>query len=309
MNYIIGGGITGLVTGLYFRTFVILTKGKGQEFSYMGPKILKKTKEVDSFIERFVNRRRREESKDELKSCSYTCGCSVNRKFLELNDELREKYLKKTRGDNWEKFKESGMNDGELKIEGYDMVEIYHDLLEIFDLRTRRIFLNVKKINFKTNIISGINPVHKGVRLAFVFNKIINTLPALLFNSLVEGEFNYKLNSQIFVCIVESKEMYEKLKDYSFVYYPGNDVSYYRTTIIGKNRIAIESCSMFIPKKDLEFECKVLKGFRLPFGKVVEDIDSISNEGLAHVGRYALNNNDIRLHDLIKELENKEIRV
>ncbi len=309
MNYIIGGGITGLVTALYFRTFVILTKGKGQEFSYMGPKILRKTEEVDSFVERFINKRRREENRDELKSSNYSCGYSVDGKFLQLTSKLRDRYLRKTRGDNWEKFKQSGMNDGESEMEGYDMVEIYHDLLEIFDLRTRRIFLNVKKINFKTNIISGINPVHKGVRLAFVFNKIINTLPTLLFNSLVEGEFNYKLNSQIFVCIIESKEMYDKLKDYNFVYYPGDDVAYYRTTIIGKNRIAIESCGMFIPKKDLEFQCKVLKGFRLPFGKVIEDIEPILNEGLAHVGRYALNDNNIRLHDLIKELENKEIRV
>jgi len=309
MNYIIGGGITGLVTSLYFRTFVILTKGKGQEFSYMGPKILRKTKEVDSFIERFINRRRREENRDELKSKEYTCGCSVGGKFLKLTDELKEKYLKKTRGSIWKNFRQSGMNDGKSEIEGYDMVEIYHDLLEIFDLRTRRIFLNVKKVNFKTNIISGINPVHKGVRLAFVFNKIINTLPILLFNSLIEGEFNYKLNSQIFVCIVESKEMYEKLKDYNFVYYPGEDVAYYRTTIIGENRIAIESCRMFIPKKDLEFQCKVLKGFRLPFGKITEEIKPICEEGLAHVGRYALNSNNIRLHDLIKELENKEVRV
>ena len=309
MNYIIGGGIIGLVTGLYFRTFVILTKGKGQDFSYMGPKILRKTEEVDSFVERFINKKRREENRSELKSYNYNCGYSVKGKFLKLTDELREKYLKKTRGKDWERFKQSGMNEGVSEIEGYDMVELYHELLENFDLRTRRIFLNVKKISFKTRAISGINPIHKGIRLAFIFNKIINTVPAPLFNSLVEGEFSYKLGSQIYVCIIESKEMYEKLKEYNFVYYPGEDVPYYRTTLVGENKIAIESHNIFIPRKDLEFECKVLKGFRLPFGKVTEDIKLISEEGLAHVGRYALNNNDIRLHDLIRELENKEVRV
>lgn len=310
MNYILGGGISGFVVALYFRTFTVVMKGKGQDAMTLGPKILRKTEEVDSFIDRYVNRMREKDGKQRIAFREYSCGYYIDGAVQEeITEEQKEEYLKKTRGESWKDFAVSGMNSGQNKIEGYDMGEIYGDLLENFDLRTRRIFLNIKKINHDSSIISGTNPVHKGIRMALLYNKLINTLPAPLFNSLIEGEFNYKMSSQIYICIIENKSFVDELKGFDFVYYPEPDIPYYRATPIDKTRAVLESRKPFLPRKDIPGGCRVIKGFQLPFGKITEGIEPEEIENIVHIGRYARNDNDLRLHDIIARLERKEVRV
>ena len=310
MNFILGGGITGLTVALYFKTFTVLTKGKGQDAFPVGPKILRKTNSVDSFIEKFISKNRKE-GEDLLKSRIYKCGYFIKGKFTDkITKAQKEEYLKKTRGLNWKDYIDSGMNNEITEVEGYDMRDIYINLLNNFDLKTRRVFLNIKKISSKRSVISGVNPIHKDVRMALIYNKVINTLPSLLFNFLIEGEFGYKTNSQIYICLVQSKKFADDMGEFDFVYFPGSNFPFYRITKISDSgNLTIESRVPFLPKRDLPFECKVLKFTQLPFGKIAEDLEPMEVENIVHVGRWALNDNALRLHDLIEKLENKEIRV
>ena len=307
MNFILGGGLSGFVVALYFKTYTILAKGKGQDANYLGPRILRRCAEVDEFMKKFVNQGRREKP---IELNTYKAGYSLNGKITtEISRSDVDTYLQKTRGPNWKEFQDGGMNGGETEIEGYDMVQVYQELSSRFDLKTRRIFVNIKKINREKNVISGVNPAHKEIRLAFLYNKIINTLPAMLFNSLVEGEFIRLSDSQIYVCMLDSREMYDKMEDKDFVYFPDPDVAYYRATKIGKNKIALESRRVFLPKKDLPFSCKVIKVIQIPFGKLTEKEEPLKGENIAHVGRYATSDQKMRIHSLIKLLENKEVRI
>jgi len=306
MNYLLGGGMTSFVLSLYFKTYTILAKGKGQDADYLGPRILKRCDEIDEFMKKFINKGRRERLEAKIYKCAYSMEGKLSTK---ISKENKASYLEKTRGADWKSFVKNTMNDGKTEIEGYDMVQIYRELISRFDLKTRRIFINIKKINIETNVISGVNPVHKEIRLALMYNKIINTLPAILFNSLVEGEFTRLSDAQVYVAIIDSSEFYKEMKDYDFIYYPSKEVPYYRATKIGKNKIALESRKVFLPKKDLSFPCKVLKVIQIPFGKLTEKETPIEARNITHVGRYALSEQGIRMDTIIKALENKEIRI
>jgi len=304
MNYILGGGITGLTTALYFKSFGILTRGGGQDKDYLGFHILRKTDVTDKFINKYVN----EESRlDNIKLFSriYKCGFYVNNKIIpNIPKELKKEFEEKVKqNSSWV------LKDEYSDIEGYDMVRVYRALINKFDLRTRRMFINIKKINDKEKIVSGINPIHRRIKISLFYNQIINTLPIILFNSLVEGEFVRIINSYIYVCLLESKELSEKMKNVDFVYFPEREHSFFRIVKISENKFCVESGKVFIPKSDFTFICKVYKTVQIPFGKIDNKIKPIDIRSTVHVGRNANSNQNLRIDKLIEMLENKEIRI
>ena len=305
MNYILGGGITGLVTSFYFKTFSILTKGKGQDSEYLGLRILRKTEAVDEFIDKFINRK----SSRNIKSRIFKVGFFVNNKVLtKIDKDLKQECLKKVEANDWR------VDDNLTDIEGYDMIEVYRELVNKFDVKTRRMFLNIKKINKNARIISGINPIHKQIKIALFYNQLINTLPTVLFNSLIEGEFIKIVNSQMYICILESNELAEKMKDVDFVYYPEKDVPYYRITKTADYqrttiRFCVESERVFLPKIDFNFSCRVIKTIQLPFGRMINETKPVDADSVVHLGRNATFERTFTIDKLIQMLENKEVRI
>ena len=141
------------------------------------------------------------------------------------------------------------------------------------------------------------------------YNQLINTLPIILFNSLVEGEFVRIINSYIYVCLLESRELSEKMKYVDFIYFPEKETPFFRITKVGENRFCVESERVFIPKSDFTFTCKVYKTAQIPFGKISNEIKPIDIKSAVHVGRNANSNQNLRIDKLIEMLENKEIRI
>jgi len=309
MNFILGGGITGLITAVYFKSFGILTKGGGQDKNYLGLHILRSTNIVNNFIDKYVNGEvRRGEGKAitiKLASRIYKCGFYIGNKVI---TRIPSKLVKEFE----EKIKQNSdwVTKGEYSdIEGYDIVQVYRALVNKFDLKTRKIFLNIKKINDKEKIISGINPIHRRIKISLFYNQIINTLPVILFNSLVEGEFVRIVNSYIYVCLLESRELGEKMKDVDFVYFPERETPFFRITKVGENKFCVESEKVFIPKSDFTFACKVYKTVQIPFGKISNNVKPIDIKSAVHVGRNANSDQNLRIDKLIEMLENKEIRI
>lgn len=300
MNFILGGGITGLITSLYFKTFSILTKGKGQDSEYLGFRVLRKTDAVDEFVNKFINKK----SNRIIKSRIFKVGFFVNNKVItKISKDLKQEYLEKVEINDWK------VSEDLTDINGYDMVEIYRELVNRFDIKTRRIFLNIKKINKNNRIISGVNPIHKQVRVAVLYNQLINTLPTILFNSLIEGEFIKVVNSQLYICIFESSELAEKMKDVDFAYYPAKDTSYYKITKTANRKFCVESERVFLPKNDFNFSCEAIRAIQLPFGRIIDKIESIEAESVVHLGRNATSEQIFTIDKLIQMLENKEVRI
>ena len=293
MNLILGGGITGLIISFYFKTFSIITRGKGQDAEYSGLKILRRTKAVDEFISKFIN----EKSYKPFKPRVYKIGFFVDNKVTtKVSDTLKQDYM----DNNW------NVDNDFTDIEGYDMVKLYRELMNRFNIRTRKMFLNIKKINVKSRMLSGINPVHKQIQIAYFYNQLINTLPVPLFDSLIEGEFIKVVNAQMYICIIESNALAKKMKDVDFVYCDKN-VPYYRITKIAEKQFCVESERVFIPKVDLDYSCRVLKTIQIPFGRMIKGLKLSSIKNVTHIGRCATLQQDFTIDKLIEMLENKEV--
>jgi len=299
MNYILGGGMTGLITSLYFKTFSVLTKGKGQDAEYLGLRVLRRTEVVDEFIKKFVN----EKSNRIIKPRIFKVGFFVNSKIItKVSKDLKQMCIEKVKQNDWK------VEEDLVDIEGYDMVDVYRTLVNKFDVKTRRVFLNIKKINKNDRIISGVNPIHKQIKIALMYSQLINTLSTVLFNSLIEGEFIKIINSQMYVCIIESDELAKQMENVDFIYYPEKNVPY-RITKISSRKFCVESEKVFFPKTDFNFSCRVVKTIQIPFGRMIDKIEPIDVDNVIHLGRNATFEQSFRIDKLIEMLENKEVRI
>ena len=297
MNYILGGGIAGLIISLYYKTFSIIAKGKGQDGEYLGLRVLKKTDAVEEFMGRFINRG----SSNVIVPRVFKFGVWIGNEIKMGLDAIED--TEKLDSNDWSVTK--GIHD----VEGYDMVEVYKELINRFDVKTRRMFINIKKISKGNKIISGINPIHKRIEIALLYNQLINTLPAVLFNSLVEGEFIKTVNSQVYVCILESDELAKKMSKVDFVYFPEKRFPYYRISRIEERKFCVESKKIFIPKIDFSFNCRVLKVIQLSFGRILNKVKPINVSNVFHLGRNAISDQLFGVDKLIEVLENEEVRI
>jgi len=298
MDYILGGGIAGLIISLYYKTFSIIAKGKGQDREYLGLRVLKKTDAVEEFMNKFIN-----------KGTSKVIVPRVFKSGVWIGNEIRTDKLdkisdtEKLNSNDWSVVK--GVHD----IKGYDMVEVYKELVNQFDIKTRRMFINIKKISKSKKTISGTNPIHKRIEIALLYNRLISTLPVVSFNSLVEGEFIKTTNSQVYVCILESSELASKMSKIDFVYFPEEKIPYYRITKVGERRFCVESEKVFMPKIDFSFGCKILKVMQLSFGRILNKIKPVNVSNVVHLGRNAICDQSFGVDKLIKILEDKEVRI
>jgi len=311
MKVILGSGITGVVAAMYFRNFSLVTKGRGQEISPFAPKILRRTDDVDSFLDHFVhNPRGYDGLVPSLEPRVYRCGYQIGGDIVDsIPAEMKEAYLKKTRGEEWRHFEASGMNDGETEVEGYNMVELYNYLYGSYPIRTRRLFVLIQRIDTDVRTIIGVNPSHRFIHLSLIYDRVLNTLPLPFFHYLIDRDHGSPQNNAIHLVKVSCEELWKimsKLK-LDFIYFPEEDVPYDRATYIPEdNVVCFESRQPIQPEKHIPYNTSLIQAIMLPYGKITEQVERKSVEEVTHIGRYAENDNDMRLHDMIGRLERRE---
>lgn len=309
MKFILGSGIVGMIACFYLKDFIVLTKGKGQDGTRIGPKIIKKTPFTEKFIEK-LNRK--------TKGTNYTihprqfkCSYNVNGKLTQkITEEQTRQYIMKTRGDSdIEKFKRNALNDGMASMEGYYMDEVYIALSSTRDAKIRRMFMNIKKLDTKHGRIEGNNPSIGNIEMSVNYERLINTLPAHLFNYLISGDKEklYSPKSEIIILIVRSEELVKSLENNNFVYYVDKNIPYYRISKIGHNMVAVETKKPFFPAKVFKERYRIINTIKLPFGKISDNIRPRLRTNISHLGRYANNDNGLRVHDVIEMFEKGEI--
>ena len=282
-NFILGGGITGLTAALYYKKYFVLTKDFGQK--EIGPRILRKTEHVDSFLEKFGI---------DLESKTYKCGYIVDKK-IDLSTKIYNKidfiqknnYLEKTSRQELKNI----MNDGIVEMEGYDMTKLY---VKLFRMITARIIpVELLRIDIEKKIIMG-------KRENYSYNKIVNTLPVSIFNSLLG--YSNTTRGTIYAYVFKSEFFDKFLSDFDFLYFTHPGIPFYRITKHEENIFSAESMQHLYFAKGLGY-IEILEYVEIPLGKVTENIKCIMVENVFHLGRYATNTQGVRLDEVIKTLE------
>lgn len=310
MNFILGGGINGFISLYYNKDYNLITKEWGQDSHKLGkgPRILKKTK----FVENFLN-----EINYKKGSRIYKCEYWNKRIYFdkEKRKELQEMYLKKTRGENWDDFSKTGMNDSLLEIEGYELLEIY-EFLRDFSLKNyseRISFLNVNSLNLNEKLIFGIGGDLKPYILEY--DKIISTVNFIDFFKLIKNDNDLKIKtSPIYFYYGIVKSFYENLiEGYDFIYFPGEE-SFYRLSrttneeifcLESLKRLQIEEINEVFENGTLLVTEEVLNNSKIIDRRV--NLEEFSGRGISFIGRYANNDNSLRVHNVIEffQKENK----
>jgi len=293
MNYVLGGGIVGLISAFYNKGYKILTKDNGQVF--FGPRIIKRTDFVDLFIEKIMC---------DISPKIYKVGYFFNKNTQSIIDqETRISYLKKTRGDEWWKYIKSGMNNGDNIIEGYNMISVWSRLSVL--LKQNYEYFAIRTIDLYKKSIRGyfLGKENTMDIYQLIYYKLINTIPAPIFNQFLIPNFSYK-GVNIYHYLVESSNFDGFMKDYDFVYFPEKNIPFYRITRVNDSRFCVESLTSI--NVDDYVDCNVILKSFVNNAKINGDIPLVINPYIKHVGRYANWDNDLRTHDIIEYFEKKE---
>lgn len=300
-NVILGGGISGMVTASYIPESIVIMKDKGQCYAHNGPRFIYKTEYTEDFMDRIDFRE---------EPTNITCAYHYYGVFYEeATKEIRESYILKTRGI---KFLDvhSCMNSGKNKIVGYDMVAVYNHIY--------RKLLNENRI--LKSLITDIHPHYQNglgclkthLKNLIRYKQLFNTISAEILNNLLGNKTDNKnkTTANIYMYFVkmhktESRQI-ESNRVFHFVYYADRNLPYYRISNVGMGDdiVCIESLDQFIPEQ--YFSCDIMRVEVLPHAKITDNYGfsnfSIYND-IVNIGRYANMNNNIRVHDTIKQFE------
>lgn len=290
-NYILGGGIAGLIAGFYEKDYYIIGQDIGGQMSQkgLGPRIL----EVNDYSAKLLE----DLEYDSVPIKVAKIGYRHNNRFQDrLNEQLRKKYYLKSRNIQTPNVEmpSSIMSDGKNSIRYFDID--WNDLI----LR----LYNAVKDRYIIDKITGIDINNKLINTdvsQYDYDKIISTLPAPVFFNLSgeipEEELTYE--KKLFV-IVSSKTV--DLSEFDYVYYPDMDCSYHRVTRLSETRAAIEytgnqfnHTNLFDYWRHIAFEVKTLPMGQIKSGKVG------SFKDIEFLGRYAEWNHDIKTDDIVKK--------
>lgn len=297
MKIILGGGVTGVISSYYNPEYKIVSRDVGQDSNRFGPRILKSTDCVELFLERMDLVLKKRNYK-----CAYISGGKLKEK---LSGKEVGKYLEKTRGKEWKSFSNSGLNEGNINVVGYDMVDFYRIIKDSIFIQDRWNNFNISKIDVKNKEI-----YFSRFKEPYKYEKIINTLPCNVFNRLI-GKKTKTSNSEIFLYLVKIDDpiFNTAFKIYDFIYYIDEDVPQYRITKIDEGYYCIESMKKFKPQKESSFPDihQDWEEHKLPYGKIVDSVKPEEVEDIEHVGRYAKNRQDERLHTVIEYWEGENV--
>lgn len=290
MDFIFGGGMSGMIVSEYFKNHIILTKESPDVF---GPRAVEKTPSVDLFLDRIEI--------PSINTMLMKVGYLSDWNIIKPDEEDRDNYLKKTRGPNWESFKDSGMNNGKNSMYVYDWNEIYSYLYNRRCCEGRVLLGTIKEVNLLNRCIKfGLN--NSGLFLNIAYNSVVNTLPRPIFNKIIGVEDSSYSYCDIFVYVGESRYLRSLIRNYDFVYLV-DDCPIYRIAKYDED-LCIESLFDIQPQNIIKdwssFITRVLRG-----GKIIKEIESKDSgiPKIIHLGRYAQGKQNIRAHTLIEYME------
>jgi hypothetical protein len=277
-NFILGGGISGLLYSYFNPQFRVITDVVGGQMNSsfsLGPRLLHSTELTREFL-------------DELNLLNVFPEKKIkvgffydNRLHETIDEENRKKYFEKTRGIS--SVYDSSMSGGKNEFKAF----VIDEKILIGRLITDRIiFDKIKSIDLKNKILVGKEKYH--------FSKIVSTIPRPLFCMLAGDKPEAKKFRYITTSFVKRNELpasfdKDEFMKFDYVYFPGNEYDFHRITVLSDG-FCFEYKNMpnfFIPESE--------KFAFLPYGQLIEKEDKKEYKNVEFFGRFAEWRHSIRM--------------
>jgi len=270
MNYILGGGVSGLIAG-YLTGYPVIEKS----ITKIPPLFfLWKTEETEDFVRRL---------NFDVKTRRIKIGYYYKGDFVSPNEELRKIYSNKIGRD-------SSMSEMKTELKTID--------IDINDFLSR-LKENVKFISDEIIAIKGKKLIGKDN--TYNYNKLVSTIPLPKLLSLLNMSSKNLIYSPIF--FFKTKIYDEKIlnSDYDYFYVIDENIYIYRIT---KQPDSTYICESLYPSFMTNWRTTLLSIRRAEFGKILEGSPpDLSSKNIILLGRFAEWNSKIRTHDVIKKIK------
>lgn len=298
MNYILGGGITGLITAFYKKDYKIITPEVGGQMGSsfnLGPRYLHDTKDSRHLLKNLDI---------PIKESVIKVGYISDQGWVdEPDNKFRENYFKKSRGvNNLNGFDASVMNTN--KSEFNILLVNFQKMIEKLEKEIGDRFIggSVQSIDPIVKMIEIKNDVIKIKH----YDKIISTIPLDIFDKIYINKTNIPvLNSDHMTYVLIHKDKLYDLKDFDYVYDSRMSIVHHRYTrefddlvldIFGD--ISEHRLNEMFSKV---LSCKILYNSQI----ISEEIDFSEFENITFVGRYGTWNRKWKTEMVIKEARKK----
>ena len=269
-DYVIGGGISGLLASFYLDIPVI-EKG---ETKIPSPFFLWDTRETRELIEKLEL---------PVKPRTIKIGHFYQGKFVSPTEQIQKIYSVKM-------GKESSMSEGktELKILDFNVSEFIAKLKENVQIINDEIVaIKMKKIIGKKDV--------------YLRDKLISTIPLPELLNILNIKSNLEYSPIIFI----TAQTYEECiwnNEYDYIYLLDEDIPFYRMTKKEKPVCVLESLVPVLYSR--QFEISTLKIKILKYGKILGGtVPDLFDYKIKLLGRFGEWNSDIRTHDIIKKIK------
>jgi hypothetical protein len=287
-RYILGGGIAGLITAFYNQDCIIISDNIGGQMADtgLGPRIL----EANEFSTTLLN----DLGYENIPTKTAKVGYMVWGQYLDsLTEELKLEYYKKSRYlSELKEAPKSVMSDGKKEIVYYDID--WNDLINRLIGRIEQ-----EPILGKIEDIDVINQVITIAGMGeFKYSKLINTLPApLFFNRLAKIPPEEKLTYVPKTFIIT--DPFFNMKDFDYVYFPGDEVNYHRVTKLNSGKVAVEYT---IPehKHDVLEDWPDAEAKTIPAGQIQSGKPGYI-ENVYYIGRFGCWDHDLKTDDIVAQ--------
>lgn len=288
-RYILGGGIAGLITAYYNPEYTLVSDQLGGQMADtgLGPRILEVNENSATLLGDL--------GYDTIKVKTAKIGYMVCNQYLDhLGKSFRENYYMKSRYlKELKEVPKSVMSDGKNEIKYFDIDwnELIGKLLK--GIKSHAI---LGRVSFIDTVNKEIIVEQEGEQMGYSYDKLLSTLPAPLFYKLSRLKATETLNfvPKTFIIVPEFFDM----KDFDYVYFPGNEVEYHRVTKLGNGNVAVEyttevKSDTLVKDWTNVIDVKTLFGGQIQSG-AVDYFDDI-----IFVGRYACWDHDLKTDDVV----------
>jgi len=286
-NYILGGGIAGLIWAFYNKEYKIISTEIGGQYNYsfqLGPRYLEVTKDTQKLLKdlNIIT------DKKIIKVGYY------DNQFIDPDNSFKKKYFKKSRGTNKNISDKTLMNSDkkEMQVFNIDFDKIIHALkIKLFD---RIIVGEIAKINLKYKCFFLKNQSN-----TFCYSKLINTIPLNTFYKITSPEIKKeKLASEDITYILLQNNFFD-IKEFNFVYCLNE--KFHRITKTEKG-LVVEWFG-----EHTEKECRKEFGMNYINSQILKDVQIITLKKIPSIkniifsGRYGTWNRAYKTEKVIKE--------
>ena len=298
-KYILGGGITGLVTAFYNPEYTLITDQVGGQMSVkgMGPRLLEVNDNSAMLLEDL--------GYDTVNIKTATVGYVQDGKELDsLTEAQRKAYYMKSRClEDAASVPPSVMSDGKKELKYFD-IDMSDLVTKIFALITNKIILGKAiKIDTENQTLEVELTEKKTSKLDY--EHLVSTIPAPLFYKLsgLKPEEKFETIPKSFIIVAEQNI---DMRGYDYIYFPGKECEYHRISKVGNGLVSIEYTS----KKVLSYFSRkwnhiMRKSYRIDNGQISKGkINEIKN--VSFIGRYACWDHDLKTDDVVQQA--KEMR-